>query len=102
MNVSKFAVVLIASVLLNCASPTDEEIRVITDLNHRYDEYEFAPGPRHLGTYLNVKLRHQEWDTTSLISTYDSSVGRYGNSKGIPWVYLAVYDKSNRYIFYNC
>ena len=99
MGISKYLTTTVALLLLQCSTPAKEEINAISDLNNRYNQYEFAPGPGHLGIYLNVKLRTKTWDTTSMISVYDGSVGQYRGSDGIPWVYLIVYDNSNNYLF---
>lgn len=85
--------------LLGCTSPTKEEREVLFNLNSKYNEYQFSTDENYLGTNLKVTLTKNEWDSLSLKNMYDSTIGSYKGSKGIPWVYLSVYDISGTYLF---
>jgi hypothetical protein len=89
---------LILISLSNCESATKQELEAITELNDKYKNYTFSPGPGPVGTYLDIQVP-TNWDSLELKAIYDSSIGVYKNVRGIPWVYLNVYNKNDDYLF---
>jgi hypothetical protein len=99
MKKTNFFIAIIALFISGCNNPTKEELRIISILNEKYHDYEFSPGSDYLGTHLNMHLTKHKWDSLSLKIMYDSTVNLYSDSTKVSWVYLAVYDKTNKYLF---
>lgn len=85
--------------VLSCNAPTQQEQRIIHRLNGLYPEYFFSPSDDFIGMRLKVNLSKHRWDSLALKTTYDSTVGKYKETDGVPWAYLCVYDKTDNYLF---
>ncbi|MFZ6014595.1 MAG: hypothetical protein ACOYXT_29920 [Bacteroidota bacterium] len=95
-STSIFVILLICN---SCGSPSKEEVQVINSLNEEFSGYEFKARNEVLGTHLEVQLLNNTIDSADLKLLYDSSVLKYQNLKGLPWVYLSVHDRNDKYLF---
>lgn len=94
-----FFYLLILVSLCNCESATKHELDVIKELNNKYKNYTFSPGPQMDGTHLNIQVP-TNWDSVELKRIYDSAIDAYRNVNDVNWAYLDVYSKyDDDYLF---